>query len=413
MKRFREEGEADFPQSRGHRMTGSPNKKPRYTIDSSATPIRYTTPLQHIPEPVLPYRHHRPGSGSYHSAPRIVHPSPTPGYGAGFSFEPEIKAGRFHRKPQPSVSPVPFRLSSDFGLSGQSHEVVQVGSDARVGGTVDFFGTPRRIPNLPVNQPRLDRPVYTQHYSTRPTTPLRSGLNGFTPSPYHQQKSGHEPLPFSLPYRRNQSYTDFGSRAPAMAFQPSMPVIAEESEYGEESAAQLYSEPRTITPSPIWDQVGRTESFCLGVPREPYLRRAETPIRTQLASADHQHDPWLARSNAAMISSQSTASRDENRAPSEASVASLPIYAPKASLGIDIEALELAARSPSLDEFKKEPSAIISHAAPAMIAPIYPTSQGPKVSDDTTRKGLRSGLSFIEPDKVGPARQLKYKYACW
>ena len=390
-------------------MTSSPNKRPRHKINLSATPIRYTTPLQHIREPILPYKTRRPNSGSDRFNSGSIHLSPTPGFGTGFSFEPEMKALKIERKLQPSISPAPLRFSSTFGSSGRPDPTLRLRSNAHSGERLDPFETPKRMANLPISSPYLVRPGLDRDPSTLTFTPTfkprRSSMDMFPASPYASQESKHGILPFSLPYRREQGYTDFGRKAPAMAFQPSMPVIREESEFGEANAAHLYSGPRTITPSPIWDQIGRPESSCFVNSRDPYLERAETPIQIPIAS-DQDHNSWQPRSNIALISSQSSASRDENRAPSEASVVSLPMFAPKASLGIDIEALELAARSPSIDETKYEATDVKFQAALVTHDPIHSALQGPECSVKTIRPAPRSVLSFTQPDTVRPAATL-------
>jgi hypothetical protein len=269
-----------------YRMNSSPHKKPRHVINLSSTPVRYTTPPQHIPEPILPYKNRRPSSGSYHFTSRPVHRSPTPGYGSGFSFEPEWQTPRFERRIQPSISPVPFRCSSNFEAAVRPGHSVGLRSNAQIRKGVDPFETPRRMAILPVNLPHLARTAYPYALdpSNRAYTPSRSGLDTFATSPHRHQDSEHVILPFSLPYRRNQSCTDFGRKAAAMAFQPSMPVIAEESEFGEASAVKLYSEPRTISPPPIWWD--RPKAFALMIRATHTLSELKRPSRSDLLPTD-------------------------------------------------------------------------------------------------------------------------------
>lgn len=195
-------------------------------------------------------------------------------------------------------------------------------------------------------------PLYSMEELPRPGLPTQAHQNRLGANIY---------LPYGQPYIRTETLPDHGRRAVAMSFQPTMPVIREESPAAaNDSIASpgllwLYSPGfRTQLNSGYEDQsLFMPGPALLASDTDQYdideIYKYETP---QLIMPDHDPAPvWRARHRNDIIASQSTASQDENRKPSEDhdSLASSLIFAPKAHTGIDIDALEAAARSPSLD----------------------------------------------------------------
>lgn len=158
-------------------------------------------------------------------------------------------------------------------------------------------------------------------------------------------------LPYSQPHVRTQVLPDYARKAIGMSYQPTMSVIQEE------------SPPETILWLPPSDTHG-----ALDVSPVSCYEAEDVLMPSLVEDREHEHlsrliEPqqyanigptavwpvWQARHVPGIISSQSTASHDENRKPSQESITSLPLFAPRAAAGIDIDALEAAARSSSVD----------------------------------------------------------------
>jgi hypothetical protein len=161
-----------------------------------------------------------------------------------------------------------------------------------------------------------------------------------SPSPFRQS---HLRLPFSLPFRSSESFLTYARNPAPAIYQPSMSTIEEESCYGEGLVGD-------VTYSTPYKTLADTEATAYGYaysnhndtyPSEP--DHSVTLFQEDLEPEDTRM--WATRNEPSLIPSQSTASHDENRFPSQDSVFSLP--APKAGLGIDIDMLEAAAISPS------------------------------------------------------------------
>jgi hypothetical protein len=365
------------------------HKRARYESPDLYSPDPYSTPMQPRPTIRPPSREHRYQAqfGKVDTGPYYRSPS------SAYQTAPQARAGGFNYT-NLSGSPIPFRYSSPLIMSKPlktSHTVQR-----------QAWTRKRSIsPYPPAHFKPSASPAFFKNPG--PTYSLEHNHPPFTSYPHLSSQvplsrsSMAARLPYGRPHVRTQTFPDYARKAPAMSFQPTMPIIQEESPI---PANAIFSPPLPVrTPSYNFNHHDyHTEDRAMSPETQTYAPHSEMPVYNPPAPTLM----WQAHRATDIVSSQSTASHDENLRPSQESVVSLPIFAPKASMGIDIDALEAAARSPSAEL----DAGGLSLGCPAES---YPTLNDTtfKVRPEPDGRGKnqpkeRATLTFTRPDKVSP-----------